>query len=149
MDLVPHVDELAKLDKFQNRAKIEGMKSKIIRDALVSLDGMFFDSKEDVENAVYPLFRKLQEFFQGEGHRDLVDRLINARWLEVVKGKWLLTLPAPEKFPSATSSTPEPTTAFTTGQTAPQEPGIAKNNAMAAILRDDYKEAIRILTTLL
>jgi len=122
------------------------MKSKGVRDALASLDGMVFASKEAVEDAIFPLYGKLQEYFHGEGHRDLVDRLINARWLEVEKGKWKLTLPAPEKFGTPATPAPETTTAFAT---PPQETGIAKNNAMAAILRDDYKEAIRILTTLL
>jgi hypothetical protein len=128
------------------------MKSKRVRDALASLDGMVFNSKEAIEDAIFPLFSKLQDMFHGEGHRDLVDRLINAKWLEVVKGKWQLTLPAPEKFGTEPAivddgTKPEPgdTPAFDT------QPAFkaAIKNAMTAILLGDDKEAIRILTKLL
>ena len=131
------------------------MNAKKVRDALASLDGKLFESKEAVENAVFPLFSPLTALFHGEGHRDLVDRLISARWLEVVKGKWVLSLPPVEKFTPAVSPTTQPTEAFDTapGQSPYTVGGVqksaSKNDAMAAILRDDYKEAIRILTTLL
>ena len=123
------------------------MKSKNVRDALASLDGKFFETKEAVEDAIFPLFGKLQEFFHGEGHRDLVDRLINARWLEVVKGKWQLTLPTPEKFTMPVDTqTPEPITSAFDTQPAFKT---AIRNALTAILLGDDKEAIRILTKLL
>jgi hypothetical protein len=127
------------------------MKSKNVRDALASLDGKFFDTKEDIEDAIFPLFGKLQDFFHGEGHRDLVDRLINAKWLEVVKGKWQLTLPAPEKF-ATPGFTETPKDQLIIGDQAfDAQPAfkIAIKNAMTAILLGDDKEAIRILTTLL
>jgi len=126
------------------------MKSKRVRDAIASLDGMSFNCREAVEDAIFPLYSPLTEVFHGEGHRDLVDRLIRTRWLEVVQGKWTLTLPSLDKFPtpaeelSLNSGPEQPPVAV-----IPQDTGIAKNNAMAAILRDDYKEAIRILATLL
>lgn len=124
------------------------MKSKKVRDALISLDGKIFDCKEDVENAVYPLFSSLTSLFHGEGHRDLVDRLINARWLEVVKGKWHLSLPPEDKFQTASvhldiDKDPEPS------ERKIDINVITNEDAISAILRHDYKEAIRILTTLL
>ena len=138
------------------------MKSKKVRDALVSLDGKSFDSKEDVENAVYPLFSSLTTIFHGEGHRDLVDRLIAARWLEVVNGKWNLSLPPEDKFQtvsvhrdidvakeelSANSVLNNPR--FEDDKRNQQANPKTKDDAISAILRHDYKEAIHILTTLL
>jgi hypothetical protein len=122
------------------------MKSKRVRDALVALDGQSFNCREAIEDAIFPLFAPLQEVFPGESHRDLVDRLIRARWLEVAKGNWQLTLPDPNKFPGIIESE----SAIESQPTTPAyDVSMGKNNAMAAILRDDYKEAIRILTTLL
>ena len=121
------------------------MKSKKVRDALVSLDGKSFDSKEDIENAVYPLFSSLTTLFHGEGHRDLVDRLINARWLEVVNGKWQLSLPPEDKFQTATVHQDIESVTIGNKQANPK----TKEDAISAILRNEYKEAIRILTTIL
>jgi hypothetical protein len=121
------------------------MKSKRVRDALISLDGNSFNCREAVEDAIFPLFSQLQEVFPGESHRDLVDRLIRSRWLEVAKGNWQLTLPDASKFPGII----EAESPIETPLTPAYDVSMGKNNAMAAILRDDYKEAIRILTTLL
>jgi hypothetical protein len=78
------------------------MNAKVVRDALVSLDGKSFNSREEAENAIYPLYAqaKLTAMFTGEGHRDLFDRLERARWVENLKGKWTFTLPPEEKFVS-------------------------------------------------
>ena len=122
------------------------MKSKRVRDALISLDGNSFNCREAVEDAIFPLFSPLQEVFPGESHRDLVDRLIRSRWLEVAKGNWQLTLPDPSKFPGLVEAEAETIEA---PATPAYDVSMGKNNAMAAILRDDYKEAIHILTTLL
>jgi len=75
--------------------------ARLVRNTLAALDGERYNSKEDVENAVYPVFGPLTSIFQGEGHRDLVDRLIGAKWITVVDGKWTVKLPAfePEKAP--------------------------------------------------
>ncbi len=123
------------------------MNAKSVRDILASLDGKVFETREAVEDAVFPMWAKLSAVFHGEGHRDLVDRLVSARWVEFIQGKWKFFLPAEEKFPvtpATTSCTPPELDLNTT-----TDPHAAKNNAMAAVLRDDYKEAIRILTTLL
>jgi hypothetical protein len=76
------------------------MNSKIVRDALASLDQKSFNSREEAEDALYVLYAKakLTSVFQGEGHRDLFDRLERARWVENVKGKWVYSLPSLEKF---------------------------------------------------
>ena len=134
------------------------MNAKIVRDALASLDGKVFDCKQDIEDAVFPLYNSLTSVFHGEGHRDLVDRLIRARWLEVVNGKWTLSLPPIEKFTIYDPSTGAIATPDTDAEVAldmkllrtrTEIAAANKNEAMAAILHDDYKEAIRILATLL
>jgi hypothetical protein len=128
------------------------MNSKLVRDALASLDNAVFTTKEAVEDAVYPLFSPLQALFQGEGHRDLVDRLLRARWLEFVRGKgWILTLPAIEKFnmtlPLSSTVPPEANAFETKSQSI--DPATERERAIAAILQGNYKDAIRILTILL
>lgn len=77
------------------------MNAKSVRDILASLDGKVYETREAVEDAVFPMWAKLSAVFHGEGHRDLVDRLINARWLEFIQGKWKFFLPAEEKFGAA------------------------------------------------
>jgi len=95
--------------------------AKLVRDAIASLDGKIFATKQEVEDAIYPLWAKLSIVFHGEGHRDLVDRLISARWLEALgAGKgWKFFLPAPEKF-----ATPVPDETATEKVAAPAEPPI-------------------------
>ena len=91
-----------RLDKNENRVKIRVMNVKVVRDALASLDGKSFDSREDAENAVYVPFAKakLHAMFTGEGHRDLFDRLERALWVKRSPGtnKWTFTLPSEDKF---------------------------------------------------
>ena len=119
------------------------MNSKLVRDALVSLDGSVFATKEAVEDAVFPLYGPLQPLFQGEGHRDLVDRLERARWLTFVKGKgWMLDLPPIEKYNNVVPEMEQPVAATAQPTSKPSE-------AINAILDGNYKEAIRILTALL
>src|SRR5277367_5689127 len=77
------------------------MNAKIVRDAIAHLDGKVFECKQEIEDAVFPVFGKLQSMFTGEGHRDLVDRLIRARWVEVEGKNWKVTLPALKKFEPA------------------------------------------------
>ena len=77
------------------------MNAKSVRDILASLDGKVFETREAVEDAVFPMWAKLSTVFHGEGHRDLVDRLVSARWLEYIQCKWKFFLPAEEKFASA------------------------------------------------
>lgn len=88
--------------------------AKLVRDAIASLDGKTFASKQEVEDAIFPMWAKLSIVFHGEGHRDLVDRLINARWLEPLgAGKgWKFYLPAPEKFVVPAAETPKPVLNF-------------------------------------
>lgn len=69
------------------------MNAKVVRDILAPLDGQSFESREDVETAVFPLWAKSPTVLAGEGHRDLVDRLIRARWVDFVQGKWKFFLP--------------------------------------------------------
>lgn len=74
------------------------MNAKSVRDILATLDGKVYETREAVEDAVFPMWAKLSTVFHGEGHRDLVDRLVSARWLEYIQGKWKFFLPAEEKF---------------------------------------------------
>jgi hypothetical protein len=52
-----------------------------VQQALSPIKGKIFTDRESLENAVFPLFGPLQSIFEGEGHRDLVDRLIGAQWI--------------------------------------------------------------------
>jgi hypothetical protein len=72
------------------------MNARNIRDAIASLDQKSFNTREEAEDALYPLFAKakLSSVFQGEGHRDLFDRLIRVGWVENTKGKWVYSLPS-------------------------------------------------------
>jgi hypothetical protein len=86
------------------------MNAKTVRDALASLDGKSFNSREEAENALYVPFAKakLSAMFTGEGHRDLFDRLERALWVRCEKGKWTYFLPTLEKF-----TKPQPETVTT------------------------------------
>ena len=128
-----------------------------VRDALESLNGKIFDSREDFENSLFPIYPQVANLFHGEhhNHRALTDMLIGARWLDVVKGKWVLTLPAPERFSSDAHGQQQPSKSSDPVNEGPFETP-AENNigaqeaaAMVAIVHKNYKEAIRILSQLL
>lgn len=69
------------------------LNAKIIYEAIKSLDGRKWNSREELEDAIFPLYGDLSSIFHGEGHRDLVDRLINARWVDIVAGQFMLFCP--------------------------------------------------------
>lgn len=53
----------------------------IVLNALLPLKGKSFSDREALDDAFLPFFGPLQNFFHGEGHRDLVDRLIRVGWV--------------------------------------------------------------------
>lgn len=105
------------------------MNSKIVRDALASLDGKKWKTREDVEDSIFPLFGPLTAIFNGESYRDLVDRLIRARWLEYVKGEWNLVLPTIEKF--GTANVPANSVAASEAPPVQNFPGTIVNTSAA------------------
>jgi len=52
-----------------------------IRDALKSIDGKVYSNREDMDNALFPLFGPLQSAFPGMSFRDLADILIGKGWV--------------------------------------------------------------------
>jgi hypothetical protein len=52
-----------------------------IKKILGKLDGVTFTSREELENAVYPLFGPLQPAMPGMTYRDLVDILVQKGWV--------------------------------------------------------------------
>lgn len=54
---------------------------KAVLAAITPLIGKTYQSKEDLDDAFFPIYGPLQNIFHGEGHRDLVDRLIAAKWI--------------------------------------------------------------------
>ena len=70
-----------------------------IKKALTKLDGRTFPSREDLDNAIFPLFGPLIPHFQGMSFRDLADMLIEKGWVKKDKslgGAILVQFP-PEK----------------------------------------------------
>ncbi len=47
---------------------------------LKPLDGKHFESYQELEDAVFPYYGKLSAYYTGEGHRSLVDKLLQAGW---------------------------------------------------------------------
>jgi hypothetical protein len=78
------------------------MNAKLVRDALASLDGQSFNSREEAEDAIYIPYSKagLHAVFTGEGHRDLFDRLERTGWVRRQAGtnKWIFALPTEDKL---------------------------------------------------
>lgn len=66
----------------------------ITLNAVLPLKGVTFTDREAMDDAFLPYFAPLQNFFHGEGHRDLVDRLIRCGWITVdrVKGTFTVVL---------------------------------------------------------
>jgi hypothetical protein len=73
-----------------------------ITTTLQPLNGKTFDSKDDLDDALYPFFGPLQSMFTGKGHRDLADHLLNLGWVKKENGKLVLRMPVQE---SATERT--------------------------------------------
>ena len=89
-------------------------KKQDIYNAVLPLKGKWFKSHEELEDAFLPYFGSLQSYFQGEGHRDLVDRLFRVGWIVKDKGGYLVKLEEQEQMPLQTSDpsegpTPVPT----------------------------------------
>lgn len=79
--------------------------------ALLPLKGKTFDTRDELDNAVFPYFGPLQIIFQGEGHRDLVDRLLGAKWIVIENHKYVVVLEdvAPTKPAKVQYDIPTPT----------------------------------------
>lgn len=128
------------------------MNAKIVRDTIAHLDGKIFECRQDIEDAVFPVFGKLQSMFTGEGHRDLVDRLIRARWIEVEGKNWKVTLPVASKFAPVEDAKPVNEQEFQSPEDQDSEdPPLPSEctQAIYAIYRKDYALAIRLLSSLL
>lgn len=61
--------------------------------AIKPLDGAKFKDRESVEDAFLPYFAPLQIYFQGQGHRDLVDSLIRTGVIAKEKEGYVVKLP--------------------------------------------------------
>ena len=77
--------------------------AKRIHKAVSPLQNRIFGDREELDDAVFPHFGQLIDIFEGQSHRDLVDKLIVIGW--VVKnqmgGSWEVRLPEidrPEKY---------------------------------------------------
>lgn len=53
-----------------------------IKKALAKIDGCTFKDKDELDNAILPLFGPLQPHFQGMGFRDVADMLIDKGWVK-------------------------------------------------------------------
>lgn len=86
-----------------------------IKKAIGRLDNMLFVNREELENAILPLFGPLQAAMPGMTFRDLTDLLIKKGWVTVDQGKILLKFPPeskeePAKGTSSLSDQPPPFT---------------------------------------
>jgi hypothetical protein len=90
------------------------LNQQFVQKTLKPLQGLTFISREAIEDAFYPYYGPLQPIFQGEGHRDLVDRLIAAKWItiDLATGHYSVTLSGGLYPPKGSglnpSKTPEP-----------------------------------------
>lgn len=124
------------------------MKALMVRNAIASLDGTSYTSLEALQDAVLPLFGPLTSLLPGEGHRNLVDRLIAGGWVVREQDTLVVKLPPTSSLDSdVRPETPAPTPYLETTRT----PHVARNeaDAITAITNGNYREAIRILATLL
>lgn len=67
--------------------------AQLIAEKFKALDGKTFKTREDLDNEAYFYFGSLSSIFYGETFRDVVDRMINARWIDNVNGEWIVQLP--------------------------------------------------------
>ena len=68
------------------------MNKQLTYTTLLPLLGKRFKTREELDDAFYPYFGPLQIIFPGEGHRDLVDRLIGAKWIVIENNEWVVKL---------------------------------------------------------
>jgi hypothetical protein len=80
------------------------------------LNGKSFYSKDELEDAVFPLYSRadLSSRFTGEGHRDMVDRLIRSQYVVLEGNKYVVRLPITPVVGDPNQQNPEAQAQFET-----------------------------------
>jgi hypothetical protein len=91
--------------------------NELIIKTLTPLNGQAFIGREAIEDALFPHFGPLQPLFPGQGHRDLLDKLITVHWVIQEGQKFTVQLPTTKP---ATPANPEATIVVETLSEVPQ-----------------------------
>jgi len=126
-----------------------------MREALNPINGRYFNNKEELDQAVYPLFGGLTDIFQGETYMDLVDRMIRVGWVKTNGTIFQVDIPQTVDIhpPTPTNQVYDgvgvsPLAAPSAEVFKLRSDEQKKVEAVAAIMKNDFKTAIQILATL-
>ena len=90
--------------------------NELIMKTLAPLNGQAFVGREMIEDALFPFFGPLQSLFPGQCHRDLLDKLIQVRWVLQEGQKFTIQLPKVQ----AAAQSPDPIIVAETVSDKPQ-----------------------------